>query len=126
MKGKKLLVISVVVVLLGTIFAIRILSIEAFTTDKWTNATPEMRDRLLDSLARGGRLIGLTEAEVTTMLGTPDGSSPSRGPYLPKIWYTRRYYSEDGELKKRRAGISRCLYLRFRDGRVEKAEFVGS
>jgi hypothetical protein len=189
---------------------------EPFTKEKWNNATPEMRDRLLLSLSRTGILFGLTEQEVYDMLGPPDGSSGGRMVYnlgspsdsscppaalvlefttddimrgqdlscmgksqrndkfspdawrsgtsdekysmvrdliasqvllglkrqqaievlgppdknLPtdptiKVWYTRRY-RQGGEIKKRIAGASRCLYIHIRDGTVEKAEFVGS
>lgn len=189
---------------------------EPFTKEKWNNATPAMRDRLLVSLARTEILVGLTEQEVYDMLGPPDGSSGGQIAYyladqpdssrfpaalvlgLTKddvvrvqnlsgmgesqgsdkfiadiwrnaardaryamardlsasqvllglkrqeviellgapdriyptdptitIWYTRRYL-QGGEVKKRYAGASRCLYIDIRNGRVAKAEFVGS
>ncbi|UCC31605.1 MAG: hypothetical protein JSU86_04860 [Phycisphaerales bacterium] len=183
-----------------------------FTREKWINATPQMRDRLLESLARSGILIGLTEKEVYEKLGDPDGSSHGRAMYYfrdegrsrpclmfrfsrdghvesrglwsmggttsdaefdaetwrhgtpadrlsmvrdliashplegmhrddlygllgnpdretptgPKVWYCRRYYGENGEIKRRYAGISKCLYIWFSNGTVEEVRFTGS
>ncbi len=213
MKSKKLrAIVGVVVVLIVVIFVVRSLSSESFTADKWANATPAMRDRLLEGLARDGILVGLSDEVVVEMLGDPDGSSYGRAMYYfrnegrsrpclvlsfahdytvaseslssmgrttsteafdektwragspakrlsmvrdlvasdrlkgmsrsqlheclgkpdretpsgPTIWYTKRYYDESGELKKRNAGGSKCLYIEFRSQRVVKAEFKGS
>ena len=56
------------------------------------------------------------------LLGEPDRETETG----PKVWYTRRYYDEDGIMRKRYAGASKCLYVRFRDAQVYDAEFTGS
>ena len=213
MKQKHVLpIFGIILVVVMVLLAMPSLLTEAFTKEKWDNATPNMRDRLMDGLARSGMLVGLSEEEVYEMLGDPDGSKHGRamyylrdegqsGPCLilsftrdgnvaseslssmgdttshdafdeetwqcgtpskrlsmvqdliasnrlrglsrlevyelldtpdwetpggPTIYYCGRYYDESGELKKRYAGISRCLYIELRDKYVEKAEFKGS
>jgi len=213
MKQKHTLrIIGVILVAVAIVLAMPRLFTESFTKEKWDNATPAMRDRLMDSLARSGTLIGLTEEEVYAMLGEPDGSSSGQAIYYfrtedhprpcltfsfshdghvaarnlyamsettsnskfdaeawrdgspsvrlsmvrdlvathqlarmsreevyallghpdretltgPKVWYCRRYYGENGEIRKRHAGASKCLYIYFREGRVEDAKFTGS
>ncbi len=213
MKQKHALTISgVILIVVVIVFAMPRLSTESFTKDKWDNATPGTRDRLMDGLARSGILVGLSEEEVYEMLGDPDGSSHGRAMYYfrdegrshpclilsftrdgnvaseslssmdgttstdafneetwrggtpaerlsmvrdllashrcrgmsrlelyaflgkpdretprgPTIWYCRRYYDESGDLKKRYAGASKCLYIVLRDQHVEQAEFKGS
>ncbi len=113
-------VLGVVVLVVAILAGSRWFSNERFTKEKWINATPEMRDRLLQSLARSGILNGRTEQNVYEMLGEPDGASDGR------VWYCRKYYDENGELKNRFAGMSKCLYISFQDGQVAKAEFTGS
>jgi len=121
MKNRKFLTsVGILIVVIAILFAIRRFSTEQFTEEKWRSATPEMRDRLLLSLGRSGILSGLTKKNVYEMLGEPDGSSNGRA------WYCRRYYGEDGEIKKRFAGISKCLYVSFQNGQVAKVEFTGS
>lgn len=185
---------------------------EPFTRERWVEATPQVRDRLLAELADSGILLGLTEEEVYDLLGEPDGGSDAQAVYEfrhegrsrpclifrfnggervesqrlssmegttslsrfeaetwrfgtpadrlsmvrdlvashslegmhrdelyallgdpdretpigPSVWYTRRYYDPNGEIRKRHAGASKCLYINFRDGRIESAAFKGS
>jgi len=93
-----------------------------FESGHWRNGTPNDRLAMVRDLIASRHLLGRTREEVRDMLGRPDTDSHTS--HL-KVWYTRRYL-EDGKIKKRLAGISRCLYIEIRNGRVEKAEFVGS
>ena len=205
--------IAVVLVLVAiTVLAVWRPFHEPFTREKWMDATPQMRDRLLAELANSKMLVGLTEEEIYDLLGEPDGASHGQAMYYfrhngrsrpclifrftrdghvesrrlssmggttsrskfeaetwrsgtpadrlsmvrdlissqslegrhrdglyvllgdpdretstgPNVWYTRRYCDVTGEIKKRNAGASKCLYIHFRGGKVENAEFKGS
>lgn len=78
MKQVKLIGVAILILVGVAVVIVCWPSNEPFTKEKWINATPQMRDRLMESLARGGILIGLTEKEVYEMLGDPGGSSHGR------------------------------------------------
>ena len=79
MKQKHALtVVGVLLLVVVIVFAMPRLLSESFTKDKWNNATPEMRERLMDGLARSGKLVGLSEEVVVEMLGDPDGTGAFR------------------------------------------------
>lgn len=93
-----------------------------FVSDLWRNGTRQDRFSMVRNLMASRHLLGRVQDEVTDILGSPDADRVKN--HL-QVWYTRRYI-EDGKIKKRHAGTSRCLYVDIRDGHVEKAEFVGS
>ncbi len=103
MKNVKAIAVVVLLVAVG-VFAVWQPFREPFTREKWTDATPRMRDRLLAELARSEMLVGLTEQEVYNLLGDPDGESHGKAMY---------YFRLEGRSRP-------CLIFRFtRDGYVQ-------
>ena len=97
-------------------------STDAFDEKTWRGGTPVRRLSMVRDLVASHRLRGISRSQLHECLGKPDRETPSG----PMVWYCGRYYDENGRLKKRYAGASKCLYISLRDQHVEKAEFEGS
>ena len=93
-----------------------------FEAEVWRDGTPADRLSMVRDLIASQPLEGMHSEDLYRLLGKPDHEPPTGH----NIWFSRRYYGENGEIKKRLAGASKCLYIRFRDGRVEQARFTGS
>ena len=93
-----------------------------FDAESWRDGSPPVRLSMVRDLLATHQLAGMSREEVYALLGNPDRETQTE----PKVWYCRTYYGENGEIKKRLAGASKCLYLYLRDGRVADAKFTGS
>jgi hypothetical protein len=89
-----------------------------FDAELWLRGTPAQRLSMVRDLVASYALEGMSREDLYGFLGNPDHETPTG----PKVWYCGRYYGENGEIRERHAGMSRCLYMLFFDGRVEKAD----
>lgn len=95
---------------------------DKFDAEKWRTGKPADRLRMVLDLLATQSLVGMRSDDLYQFLGAPDRLIPTG----PRIWYCQRYYGPDGKLRKRFAGASKCLYVFFRDGFAESAEYAGS